>query len=151
MFVVLLLLVLWPLVEIAVFLQVVGWIGVLNTLAIMVAISLCGAWMVKRQGVGTLARMRAELDDGRIPTGPMTDGGLLATAGFLLLIPGFVTDVIGLALLVPPVRRGVRGWLGRRFTVRTMRVRRGPGPDYLDVDEAQRRQDGWSDPPELLP
>lgn len=152
MFVVVLLLVLWPLVEIAVFLQVVAWIGVLNTLALMVAISVCGAWLVKRQGIGTLARMRRELDDGRIPTGPMTDGGLLAAAGFLLLIPGFVTDVFGLALLVPPVRGGVRRWLGRRFTVRTARVRRGGAPGYLDVDEARpRADDGWTDPPELLP
>ncbi len=151
MFVVILLLVLWPLVEIAVFLQVVAWIGVLNTLALMLAISLCGAWLVKRQGIGTLARMRAELDDGRIPTGPMTDGGLLAAAGFLLLVPGFVTDVFGLALLVPPVRGGVRRRLARRFTVRTARVRRASG--YLDVDEAQsppQPPDHW-DPPELMP
>ena len=146
-FVVLLVLVLWPIVEIAVFLQVVDWIGVLNTLAVMLAISLCGAWMVKRQGVGTLARMRRELDDGRIPAGPMTDGGLLAAAGFLLLIPGFVTDAFGLALLVPAVRGGVRRWLGHRFTVRTARVRRGRTPDYLDVDEANRHR---PDPPELL-
>ena len=145
MFVLLLVLVLWPIVEIAVFLQVVDWIGVLNTLALMLAISLCGAWMVKRQGIGTLARMRRELDDGRIPTGPMTDGGLLAVAGFLLLIPGFVTDAFGLALLVPPVRSGVRRWLGHRFSVRTARVPRGP--DYLDVDEAQPRR---PEPPELL-
>jgi UPF0716 protein FxsA len=150
-FVVVLLLVLWPLVEIAVFLQVVAWIGVLNTLAVMVAISICGAWLVKRQGIGTLARMRSELDDGRIPTGPMTDGGLLAAAGFLLLLPGFVSDVVGLALLVPPVRGVVRGALGRRFTVRTARVRRGRRPDYLDVDESRRRSDQRPDPPELLP
>ncbi|HEU5307516.1 MAG TPA: FxsA family protein [Acidimicrobiia bacterium] len=151
MFVVVLLLVLWPLVEIAVFLQVVAWIGVLNTLAVMVAISICGAWLVKRQGIGTLARMRSELDDGRIPTGPMTDGGLLAAAGFLLLLPGFVSDVVGLALLVPPVRGVVRRALGRRFTVRTARVRRGRRPDYLDVDESRRRSDQRPDPPELLP
>jgi UPF0716 protein FxsA len=151
MFVAVLLLVLWPLVEIAVFLQVVAWIGVLNTLALMVAIALCGAWLVKRQGIGTLGRMRAELDDGRIPTGPMTDGGLLAAAGFLLLLPGFVSDGVGLALLIPPVRSGVRRWLGRRFTVRTARVGRGRRRDYLDVDEAPDRHDGWSDPPELLP
>jgi UPF0716 protein FxsA len=150
-FVVVLLLVLWPLVEIAVFLQVVAWIGVLNTLAVMVAISICGAWLVKRQGIGTLARMRSELDDGRIPTGPMTDGGLLAAAGFLLLLPGFVSDVVGLALLVPPVRGVVRRALGRRFTVRTARVRRGRRPDYLDVDESRRRSDQRPDPPELLP
>ena len=147
MFVVVLLLVLWPIVEIAVFLQVVAWIGVLDTLALMVAISLCGAWVVKRQGIGTLARMRAELDDGRIPTGPMTDGGLLALAGFLLLIPGFVTDVFGLALLVPPVRRGVRRGLGHRFSVRAARARR-VRTDYLDVEEADRYP---HDPPELLP
>jgi UPF0716 protein FxsA len=146
-FVVVLLLLLWPIVEIAVFLQVVAWIGVLNALALMVAISLCGAWMVKRQGIGTLARMRSELDDGRIPTGPMTDGGLLAAAGFLLLIPGFVTDVFGLALLVPPVRRGVRRWLGHRFSVRAARVRR-VRTDYLDVEERDRY---GNDPPELLP
>jgi UPF0716 protein FxsA len=82
----------------------------------------------------------------------MTDGGLLAAAGFLLLIPGFVTDAFGLALLVPPVRGGVRRGLGRRFSVRTARVQRRRGPDYLDVDEARRpERDGWNDPPELMP
>jgi UPF0716 protein FxsA len=156
-FVAVLVLVLWPLAEIAVFLQVVAWIGVLNTLALMIAVSLCGAWMVKRQGIGTLARMRAELDAGRIPTGPMTDGGLLATAGFLLLVPGFITDVAGLALLVPPVRAGVRRWLGHRFTVRTARVRAHPDLGYLDVDEAppspspRPERSQRPDPPELMP
>lgn len=152
MFVVILLLVLWPLVEIAVFLQVVQWIGVLDTLLLMLTISVFGAWLVKRQGGGTLARMRAELDDGRIPTGPMTDGGLLALAGFLLLVPGFVTDVFGLALLLPPVRAGVRAWLGRRFLVRVRgRVRRPPDPGYLEIDEVRPPAPPPHDPPELLP
>jgi UPF0716 protein FxsA len=147
-FVVVLLLVLWPVVEIAVFLQVVQWIGVLETLAVMLAISLVGGWMVKRQGIGTLARMRAELNDGRIPTGPMTDGGLLAVAGFLLLVPGFVTDAFGLLLLVPPVRTLVRRGLRRRFATRS-RVRRSRPPGYLDVDEGRRPP--RHDPPELMP
>jgi UPF0716 protein FxsA len=150
-FVFILLLVLWPLVEIAVFLQVVQWIGVLDTLVLMLVISLGGAWLVKRQGVGTFARMRAELDTGRVPTGPMTDGGLLALAGFLLLIPGFVTDAFGLLLLLPPVRSGMRAWFGRRFTVRTRgRVQRRPDTGYLDIEDPgppPPRQD----PPELLP
>jgi UPF0716 protein FxsA len=151
-FIVLLLLVLWPVVEIAVFLQVVQWIGVLDTLGLMLLISLGGAWLVKRQGVGTLARMRRELDDGRVPTGPMTDGGLLALAGFLLLVPGFVTDAFGLLLLLPPVRRLLRMWLGRRFAVRT-RVRGRRPPGYLDVDESSRRSSDpyRPDPPELMP
>ena len=127
MFVVILLLVLWPVVEIAVFLQVVTWIGVLNTFALMVAISLCGAWLVKRQGVGTLARMRAELADGRVPTGPMTDGGLLAAAGFLLLVPGFVTDIFGILLILPFTRPVARRVLTRLVSRRILDVRR-PGP-----------------------
>jgi UPF0716 protein FxsA len=150
-FVVILLLVLWPLVEIAVFLQVVQWIGVLDTLVVMLVISLGGAWLVKRQGIGTFARMRAELDNGRVPTGPMTDGGLLALAGFLLLVPGFVTDAFGLLLLLPPVRTGIRAGLGRRFTVRARgRVRRRAEVGYIDLEDPgppPRRQD----PPELLP
>ena len=150
MFVIVLLLVLWPLVEIAVFLQVVQWIGVLDTLLLMLVIALAGAWLVKRQGVGTMARMRADLDDGRVPTGPMTDGGLLGLAGFLLLLPGFVTDVLGLALLLPPVRAGVRRGLGRRFGRRTRwRVGRSGPPGYLDVDEAPSPP--RHDPPELMP
>jgi UPF0716 protein FxsA len=142
-FVVILLLVLWPLVEIAVFLQVVQWIGVLDTLAVMLVISLGGAWIVKRQGVGTLARMRAELDAGRIPAGPLVDAALLLLAGFLLLVPGFVTDGLGLLLLLPPVRALVALGLGRRFAIRIRgRVRRAPRNRYPD--------DGhdW-EPPEL--
>jgi UPF0716 protein FxsA len=152
-FVVILLLLLWPLIEIAVFLQVVQWIGVLETLGLMLVISLGGAWLVKRQGVGTLARMRRELDDGRIPTGPMTDGGLLALAGFLLLVPGFVTDVFGLLLLLPPVRALTRTWLGRRFRVRTIGRTPHRPRGYLDVDEVPPSgPDPYRpDPPELLP
>jgi UPF0716 protein FxsA len=151
-FVVVLLLILWPIAEIAMFVQVAQWIGVLETFAVMIAISLGGAWLVKRQGVGTLARMRHELDDGRIPTGPMTDGGLLALAGFLLLVPGFITDGFGLLLLLPPVRAAVRTWLGRRFRVRARVQGRRP-PGYLDVDEAPGRpSDPYRpEPPELLP
>jgi UPF0716 protein FxsA len=147
---VVLLLILWPVVEIAVFLQVVQWIGVLDTLLLMLLISLAGAWLVKRQGVGTLARMRAELNDGRVPTGPMTDGGLLALAGFLLLVPGFVTDAFGLLLLLPPVRALVRRGFGRRLARRSRwRVQRSRPPGYLDVDEGSRPP--RHDPPELMP
>jgi UPF0716 protein FxsA len=152
-FVVILLLLLWPLIEIAVFVQVVQWIGVLDTLVVMLVISLGGAWLVKRQGVGTFVRMRAELDNGRVPTGPMTDGGLLALAGFLLLVPGFVTDALGLLLLLPPVRAGVRASLGRRFTARTRgRVRGRRDLGYIDLEDPRPGPPPpRNDPPELLP
>ena len=139
----LLLLVLWPLVEIAVFLQVVHWIGVLDALALMLVVSLAGAWIVKRQGMGTVARMRAELDAGRVPASAMLDGALLLLAGMLLLLPGFVGDAFGLLLLLPPVRAVVKLWLVRRFTVRARR-----GPRASPRGPAPERPPRW-DPPEI--
>ena len=73
---------------------------------------------MKRQGTGTLRKIRAELDAGRVPGAHLVDGGLLLLAGFLLLVPGFITSFFGLLLLLPPVRAFVRGRLGRRFRPR---------------------------------
>jgi len=139
----LLLLVLWPLVEIAVFIQVVHWIGVLDALALMLVVSLAGAWIVKRQGMGTVARMRTELDAGRVPASAMLDGALLLLAGMLLLLPGFVGDAFGLLLLLPPVRAVVKLWLVRRFTVRAQR-----GPRTSPRGPSPERHQRW-DPPEI--
>jgi UPF0716 protein FxsA len=73
--------------------------------------------IVKRQGSGAIRRIREELATGRVPSAALVDGGLISAAGVLLVLPGFVTDVVGFGLLVPPVRTGVRRSLGRRFTV----------------------------------
>ncbi len=72
-------------------------------------------WLVKRQGLGIIRRMRAELDAGRAPAVALVDGLLVLGAGLLLAFPGFVTDAFGLALLVPGVRGGVRRVVRRRF------------------------------------
>ena len=104
-----------PLIEIAVIIQVGSWLGVLNTLALLILISVLGAWLVKRQGVGLLRRVQGELAAGRVPATALVDGALLLVAGTLLLIPGFVTDFFGLLLLLPPVRAGIRSWLRRRW------------------------------------
>ena len=150
----LLLLILWPIVEIAVFVQVAHWIGVLDALGLLVLVSLAGVWIVKQQGVGTLARMRAELDAGRVPTSHMVDGVLLLIAGFLLIVPGFVTDVVGLLLLLPPVRRLVRARWARRFrrggTVRVWRASYGPRGGGTSGLQDPGGRDRW-DPPELEP
>ena len=106
-----------PFVELAVFIQVSAWIGVWQTLAMLLMVSFVGAWMVKQQGTGAWWRIREELARGRVPTAKLVDTGLLAAAGFLFLIPGFVTDAVAALLLLPPVRAVVRGALGRRFRV----------------------------------
>ena len=104
-----------PLIEIAVMIQVGSWLGVLNTLALLILISVLGAWLVKRQGVGLLRRVQGELAAGRVPATALVDGALLLVAGTMLLLPGFVTDFFGLLLLLPPVRAGIRSWLRRRW------------------------------------
>jgi UPF0716 protein FxsA len=110
-----------PLVELAVLIQVSSWLGVVDTLGLLILISVLGAWLVKRQGVSVVRRIQVELANGRVPGSAMVDAGLLLVAGVLLLVPGFVTDAIGLLLLLPPVRAAVRAWLRRRW-------QRGQGP-----------------------
>jgi UPF0716 protein FxsA len=138
-----------PIVEIAVMVQVADWIGTGQMLALLISVSVVGVWIVKRQGVGVLRRIRAELDAGRIPGAHLVDGGLVLLAGMLLVIPGFVTDTIGLLLLLPPVRALVRGRLRRRFRVQvTSSGRRPSGADAIDVEGGPSRRSGWR-PPEL--
>jgi UPF0716 protein FxsA len=121
-----------PLVEIAVIIKVGEWLGVVNTIALLLAISILGAWLVKRQGVGLVRRVQAELAAGRMPASALVDGALLLVAGTMLLLPGFVTDAVGLLLLLPPVRAGVRHWLRRRWMRGQGRwvVRRYDRPPY---------------------
>lgn len=97
-----------PLIELYVIVQVAAQIGGLQTLALLVGISLAGAWLCKRQGVGVLRRLNRQLDLGQLPANEILDGALLLLAGAFLLVPGFVTAAVGLLLLVPPLRVLVR-------------------------------------------
>src|SRR5436190_154944 len=99
-----------PIVEIAVMVQVADWIGTGQMLALLISISVVGVWIVKRQGVGVLRRIRAELDAGRIPGAHLVDGGLVLVAGMLLMLPGFLTDPHGLLPLLPRARCPVSGY-----------------------------------------
>jgi UPF0716 protein FxsA len=113
--VILLLLVAVPIAELYVIIQVGQAIGALNTVALLIVVSVVGAWLVKREGLGLAARIQRELSAGRVPTSAVADGFLILFAGALLLAPGFLTDVVGVLLLLPPVRALVRVVLMRRF------------------------------------
>jgi UPF0716 protein FxsA len=102
-------------VELTVIVQVATWIGVLDTIGLLLLVSILGAWLVKRQGMGLARRVQAELQAGRVPGASLVDGLLLLIAGLLLVVPGFVSDAFGLLLLLPPVRALVRAWLRRRW------------------------------------
>jgi UPF0716 protein FxsA len=112
-----------PLVEIAVIIQVGEWLGVINTIGLLLLVSVVGAWLVKRQGLGVLRRIRVQQEAGQVPAAAVFDGALILVAGALLLTPGFVTDAVGLLLLLPPVRAGMRAWLRGRFRARARVIR----------------------------
>ncbi|MBB4286407.1 FxsA family protein [Roseospira goensis] len=93
-----------PLLEIAVFIQVGGVIGLGWTLVLVVLTAVAGTLLLRAQGLSTLNRARASLDRGEVPMREVFDGACLLVGGALLLTPGFVTDTVGFLLLLPPVR-----------------------------------------------
>ena len=107
-----------PIVELVVIIQVGQVIGPWYTVALLLAVSIGGAWLVKREGLGVIRRFRRQLEAGAIPGRELVDGVLIIFAGALLLTPGFLTDLVGLLLLVPPVRAVIRAGLLRRFMIR---------------------------------
>ncbi len=118
-----------PILEIAVFVEVGGRIGLGPTIAVVVATAMAGAALLRHQGLATLHRARHSLAEGRMPLTEVFDGLCLIFAGALLLTPGFVTDGIGLLLFVPGVRAALRVLLGRRLVIAQPRSQTpGGGP-----------------------
>lgn len=106
---ILLALVLVPLIEIYILVQVGDQIGTPATIAILIVVSILGAWLVKREGRATWTKLRAALARGEVPTKEATDGAMILFGGALMLTPGFVTDILGLLLILPPTRAALKG------------------------------------------
>ncbi len=114
-----------PIIEIALFIQVGGWIGLWPTLALVIAMAFFGSWLLRRQGLLAMADVQRSFRDLRDPTAPMAHAALVMFAGLLMLTPGFFTDILGLALLIRPVR----SWLIARISLRLSVSASGFGPD----------------------
>jgi UPF0716 protein FxsA len=110
-----------PILELAVIIQVGQSIGVLNTIGLLLLVSLVGSWLVKREGLGVWRRFRQQMESGRVPGREVADGAMIMLAGALLVSPGFITDCVGVLLLLPPVRAAVRAGLLRKITLRVQR------------------------------
>lgn len=137
-----------PLVEIAVLIQVGSSIGVWPTIGLLLTISVLGALLVKHQGMGVLRAMRAQLALGQLPAAELVDAVLILAAGLLLLVPGFVSDAIGLVLLIPFVRAVPRRWFRRRLSVRIATGVAGAGGAYtVRARERVRNQSDRTTPP----
>jgi UPF0716 protein FxsA len=109
-----LLFILVPLAELYVIIQVGQAFGALNTIALLIAISAAGAWLAKREGVAVWRRFQRQVESGSVPGKEMADGVMILFAGALMMTPGFLTDVLAICLLLPPVRAVIRGALMRQ-------------------------------------
>ncbi|MFK5948642.1 MAG: FxsA family protein [Methylococcales bacterium] len=94
-----------PFVEIYLLLQIGGIVGILPTVFLVVFTAVLGAWLLRQQGFATWQRFQASLAKGAIPAYEMIEGPILLVGGALLLTPGFFTDAIGFACLIPFTRR----------------------------------------------
>ena len=118
-----------PVIEIAIFIQVGGLIGLWPTLGLVLLTAVIGTVLVRSQGAQTLVDLRRSMADLSDPSEPLAHGAMILFAGALLLTPGFFTDILGFALLIPPVRLAVFRWLRSRIRIRGFRMGAGPtGP-----------------------
>ena len=116
-----------PITEIALFIQVGSWIGLWPTLGIVVLTAILGTFLVKTQGRLALMNLQRSFSELNDPTEPLAHGAMVLVAGVLLLTPGFFTDAIGFALLVPGIRTAVYRFLRARVKVARFEMgQRGP-------------------------
>ena len=109
------------LAEIALFILVGKAIGVLATLGLVVAAMIAGALILRSLGPKTVEKVRADLALRRAPARPIADGVATAVAAILLIVPGFLSDFLGLLLLIPGVREGLWRWMASRIRVVSVR------------------------------
>ena len=130
-----------PLVEIGLFIEVGGRLGLGPTLALVVLTAVIGAWLVRQQGISVLLRAQRQLAEGALPVVEVFEGLCVLIAGALLLTPGFFTDAVGALLLVPAVRRRLYRRLRRHIEAHILwdagDFGRGPGPPSGPTIEAE--------------
>ncbi len=130
-----------PLGELALLFWISQHTGWLFTLSLVVVTGVVGAWLARQQGVRCWLEVHRQLAAGRLPTESLLDGLMILVAGAVLITPGVLTDLAGFSLLVPPIRRRVRGYLARRFKAHVVvHSAQGFGPrdqqhdDVIDVE-----------------
>ncbi|PYG26543.1 FxsA family protein [Pelagimonas varians] len=111
-----------PLIEIALFIQVGGLIGLWPTLAVVVLTAILGTWLVRAQGRQAISNLQSSFSQLNDPSEPLAHGAMILISGALLLTPGFFTDFVGFALLAPPVRSAVFAWARKRVTVSSFQM-----------------------------
>lgn len=130
----------WLLAEISAFVVVGSWIGVLGTLVLVIGSAVVGVWVLRRQGMRGIGQVRG--------LASLAHSGLIVVGAVLLLLPGFLTDIVGLALMVPVVRTGIMRLVAARVVVRNV----APQDDVLEgvavevLSDWPRLPSGWTKP-----
>jgi UPF0716 protein FxsA len=138
-----------PIAELYVIIRVGDWIGVGPTLAILIFDSVLGALLLRHQGRAAWVRFNRALSESRMPGREVLDGVMIIFGGALLLTPGFITDVVGLLLLIPPTRAALRGLM---TTMVKGRLAAGPRAAYWGYRRVRPRrprpgpEPGWPPP-----
>jgi len=104
-----------PFIEIYLLIKIGGQVGAFNTILIVILTGLLGASLARLEGIKTMTKVRDSLNRGDLPAEEMLDAMLIFVAGIVLLTPGFLTDLTGLALLVPKLRFWFKRWLRKKF------------------------------------
>ncbi|MDY0213338.1 MAG: FxsA family protein [Desulfuromonadaceae bacterium] len=105
-----------PILEIYVLISAGKIIGLWPTLGLIVLTGIAGAYLLRTQGADILVKIKASLNQGELPTENLIEAAMIFCGGVTLLIPGFCTDILGFALLLPITRPWLKDWLKRYFT-----------------------------------
>jgi UPF0716 protein FxsA len=132
-----------PILELWLIIEIGGAIGVMPTLALLLADALLGSLLLRHQGRGAWQRFNQALAERRFPGKEVADGLLIAIGGTLLLAPGFITDIVGLLFLIPPTRAIVRGLL-KRIAGKRILVMGGPAGAAYGAASAGSRAYGYA-------
>ncbi|PDT52002.1 MULTISPECIES: FxsA family protein [Sinorhizobium] len=146
-----------PIAEIAGFVVVGRELGLAMTLLLVLVSGVAGVLLLRIQGLGTLRRVQEAARAGKDPGPDLLGGALIFVAAILLIVPGFITDIAGVILFLPPVRRAISSFLQTRLTILTTGSGfysggrgsdrpRGPTIIDLDTDEFSRRNDDENGP-----
>ena len=121
-----------PLIEIALFIQVGGWIGLWPTLGIVILTAVLGTLLVRSQGLQAMNNLRGSFEELQDPTEPLAHGAMILFSGALLLTPGFFTDAVGFALLIPGVRQAFFRAVKARINIQTVQYGSRPSASRRD-------------------
>ena len=135
-----------PLVELALLLKLADLTDWKVSLALVVVTGIAGAVLAKSQSISLLRRMQADVRAGRVPADSLLDAALILAAGVLLITPGMISDLVGIVLLIPPLRRVAKLFLVQWFrsNVRVQTIVTGPdsrppdSPDVIDATAVRR-------------